>query len=219
MKWLLMWQWREDRNVLGLCALSTESRRVHFQSLAILGVDSVPVLWEAAMNSVEKTEIYRMLAVSVDPVHFVQSLPAVCAADNLQKEPAAVADFDRSIAGSATVVDLDALAASVAPVAVVSRVLVVFAPVLLAAFVAPFLVVVVGNVVAFVVHRVVAVVELSVAVNRARAVVTEVEILVLASGMEESVPVRDDRSADLVVRSAATVVFSLVLVAAAQYKN
>lgn len=48
---------------------------------------------------------------------------------------------------------------------------------------------------------------------------TEDEILVLASGMEEFVLVRDDPMEDLVERSAATVVFSLVLVAAAQYKN
>lgn len=195
MKLSLMWQWRADRNVSNLCVLSTENRRVNSQSPAVLDADFVPVQWVVAMKSV------------------------ACAVDNLRMETAAVVDFDRSIVGSATVVDRDALVAFAALVAVVSHALVVSVLVLLVAFVALFLAVAVGNVVAFVVRRVVAVVESNVAVNRALAVVTVVETLVLASGMEESVPVRDDRLADPAVRSAATVVFSLVLVAAAQYKN
>lgn len=147
-----------DQNVLDLCALSTENRRVHFQNLTVPGVDSVPDLWGVAMKSVEKTEIYRMCGgIGLIFVFDLRCLPVECVADNLQKERDLV-DFDRSIVVSAAVAGPDVLVAFAARVAVVFHAPVVAALARLAAFAALFLAAVVVDVFAFVARRVVAVV-------------------------------------------------------------
>lgn len=179
-------------------------------------MDFVRALWAGVTVSAEKTKIYNMCVA--DPILNVHRLPVACVSDILRKAMVAV-DFARSIVVATTIVGLDVLVVFAVRVAVVFLAAAVFVLVPLVVFVAPFPAAVVANAVAFVVHRVVAVVGSDVVASRALAAVMAVEILVLANGMMEFVAVLDGRLVDLVEIFAATVVFSLVLVAAEQCKN